>query len=100
MLLLAAWQKPSLYKKHLSYKVVGFFSFILIVFFIWEVALTEAVNALPENILLDDTENISESIKTKSVSGTWWGFSLLMFFGGMLLDWIAGISEEHEQSKN
>ena len=39
------------------------------------------------------------SIKSKGISDTWWGFTTFMFIGGMVLDWISGISEEHEQSK-
>lgn len=99
MLLVAAWQKPSLYKEHLANKIMFLTVAIMILFGVWETALSIAQQGLPEELTEDLNKVVIKSINSKSVPAEWWLFIGFMYFASFFLDWLAGVSLKHEKNK-
>ena len=89
MLLVAAWQKPSLYKAHLSTKIMFLAIAIMMLFGVWEAALDVAKAGLPGELSETLKKAVIESINNKSVSTEWWLFIGFMYFASFFLDWLA-----------
>lgn len=98
MLLVAAWQKPSLYKEHLSNKVMFVFGACWLLFAAWDLSLEVAVSNIPKSIGEDALKIVSDGVNKSSIPTSWWIFIVLMYFGSYLLDWLAEISLKHEKT--
>jgi hypothetical protein len=96
MLLTAAWQKPALYKEHLSNKVIFLAMALWCLFATWDVSIDVSAMNLPEGLDEDTKLLVTESIKNNSVPLTWWVFNAVIFIGSFVLDWLANISLKQE----
>ncbi|MCY7297529.1 hypothetical protein [Alteromonas sp. a30] len=99
LLLVAAWQKPSLYKQHLSTAVISISVFFSAIFFVWTIALNSARKAITEELAGEKQEAIINAINSKGVSETWGLFVFCMIFVGGFLAWLADISEKHDKER-
>ncbi|MDO7085359.1 hypothetical protein WNY51_17320 [Pseudocolwellia sp. AS88] len=99
MLLIAAWQRPEVFKKHISNKVMAISGFILMVLIVWGVATKEAIKSIPPELSEATIKSVTLSIENNYAPTTWSIFSFVLFFGSFFLDWIADISLEYEKGK-
>lgn len=99
MLIVAAWQKPELYKEQLSNKIMFLSTAIIILFGVWEAALSVAHTGLPEELNDVLQKSVVESINSKSVPPNWWIFIVFLYFASFFFDWLSEISLKYEKDK-
>lgn len=98
LLLIAAWQKPALYREHLAKPVVYISVFLSFVIVIWTGAMNTAKNVLLRSLPSEFEQAIIDAIELKRVSTVLATFAFGMIFGGAFLGWLAEAVEKHDKN--
>ncbi|AIF98271.1 hypothetical protein [Alteromonas australica] len=97
MALIAAWQKPSLFREHIVNKIMFLSLATLILFAVWTLALDIAFGVLPSSLTEDQIKEIEKNFKAISIPISWWVFDGIMYVSVFVLDWLASVSLAHEK---
>jgi hypothetical protein len=96
MALIAAWQKPSLFKDHIVNKIMVLSVAAFLLLGVWEAALQVSIDVLPSSLNEAQLAESKKNIEAVSIPTSWWVFNFIMYVFVFVLDWLAGVSQAHE----
>ncbi len=94
---IAAWQKPGLFKEHIVSKLMFLSVATILLFIVWSAALDVALGVLPSSLNEEQLEEAKKNFEAVSIPVSWWIFTGIMYFLVFILDWLAGVSTAHEE---